>query len=283
MAFVTADGFAKPFDVDGQFYPAFGNRIPALRGFYLAYDVGDPSPGDHQISHLRVLAGGPSEDLSPNADLNPSNIPDGTLDISLQDKNPGGEEFFYSASHSLLNIPGVRRYQVRDVGCVGECSRVIPQASPGSGPANLFPPIIALVGFKLFFTGARDHELDRIGVWFRGNELHVALRDRNGDDTFGYLVDFVVIPTRDVNISSGVSRDSARGGKKISIPSISNSDFLLTGWIFDFVNGEHEIRDLGVLRSGDNLQVFYGDKNADDLFRFRVEWAQVGRRVLSQT
>lgn len=60
MATVTEDGFAKPFDPDGQFYPAFGSRVPALRGFYLAYDVGDPTPADHEINLIQLLVGGHS-------------------------------------------------------------------------------------------------------------------------------------------------------------------------------------------------------------------------------
>lgn len=279
MASVTAQGFAKPFDPDGQDYPAFGSRVPALRSFYLGYDVGDPTPSDHERGLIQVLSGNESRDLSPTADLSPADIPDGRLDVTLQDANPAGEEFFFKVSHSLLNLPGARRFQFRDVGCVGECIQKLP--IPASNPFEFFPPILGLVGFKLFFTGGRDHDLDRIGVWFRGNDLHVAMRDKNGADTFGYLVDFVTIPTALLNVSTGVRRGRARGGQRISIPSPSRTDFLLTGWAFDFVSGDHEIRDLGVERSGDNVTVFYGDKNADDLFDWRVEWAHVGQRVLA--
>lgn len=188
---------------------------------------------------------------------------------------------FFTRSPTRFSVfQETRRFQVRDVGCVGQCFRKLPIPSAGPGP-NLFPPIIALVGFKLFFTGARDHELDRVGVWFRGNDLHVAMRDKNGDDTFGYLVDFVVIPTANLNVSSGILRGNARGGRTINIPNPSNTDFMLTGWAFNFVSNDHEIRDLGVLRDGDIVTLFYGDKNADDLFDWRVEWAHVGRRVLA--
>ena len=69
--------------------------------------------------------------------------------------------------------------------------------------------------------------------------------------------------------------------EKISIPGPSGTDFLLTGWAFTFVSDENEIRDIGVLRSGDDVTVFYGDKDADDLFDWRVEWAHVGRQVLA--
>ena len=224
MASVTAEGFAKPFDLDGQFYPAFGSRVPALRSFYLGYDIGDPTPADHEIALIEVLVGGQSQDLSPNADLAPTNLPDGRLDVSLQDADTKDEKFFYTVSHSLLDIPGVRRFQFRDVGCVGECVQKLPIPSSGTGPANLFPPIIALVGFKLQFIGGRDKELDRIGIWFHGNDLHVAIHNKKAtslDDTFGYLVDFVVIPTAILNVSSGIEHGKSQWQKKISLPSPS--------------------------------------------------------------
>ena len=278
MATVTTDGFATPFDPDGQTYPAFGSLFPALRSFYLAYDIGDSTPSDHEINLIQVLAGAESQDLSPNADLNPSNIPDGRLDVTIQDANPAGEEFYFRISHSLLNIPGTRRFQFRDVGCVGQCVQTLP--IPEYNPLDFFPPILGLVGFKLFFTGDRDHDLDRIGVWFRGNNLHIAMRDRNGDDTFGYLIDFVVIPTAFLNVSTGIERGRTRGGERFRIPTPLGSEFLITGWAFNFVSGDHEIRDLGIVRGSEDVTVFYADKNADDLFDWRVEWASVSLRVL---
>ena len=227
--------------------------------------------------------------LSPNADLSPINLPDGTLATFLQDADPNDEKFHYQVSHSLLNLPGVRRFQFRDVGAVGENIQTLP--IPGWGP-NLFPPIIALVGFQVQFIGERDKPLGRIGVWFRGNQLHVVLRDKKAtslDDTFGYLVDFVVIPTTPpLSVVSGIQTGSARGGEKVSIPSSSNTDFLLTGWDFNFErNGqdnEHPLRELGVVREGNDVTVFYGDEHpsdSDDLFTWRVEWASVGQRVVA--
>jgi hypothetical protein len=154
MASVTVDGFAKPFDFDGDTYPMFGTRMPALRGFYLGWGVGDGTPPDREIAGFHVMVGGASQDLSPGADLNPSEIQDGRLHVTIQDAQPQDEEFFYAVSHSLLNTPGVRRYQFRDVGCVGGCVQKLP--IPSSGVADqFFPPIIALVGFSLYFTGGR--------------------------------------------------------------------------------------------------------------------------------
>jgi hypothetical protein len=279
MASVTVDGFAKPFDLDGQDYPVFGSRVPVLRSFYLAYDIGDSSPGDHLVNAIEVLAGGQSQDLSPTADLSPANIPDGRLHVTLQDKDPKDEEFFYKVSHSLLDVPGARRFQFRDVGCVERCVQKLPL--PSSGPSPTFPPLIALVGFKLFFTGNRDHELHQVGVFFVGNDLHVVMRDKEGGDTFGYLVDFVVIPTANLNVVTGTTRRVVPEPRKISLPIPPGSDFLLRGCQFTFIGGEHELRELGVVRGDDDISVIFADKNADDQFRAQVHWAHVGRKVIA--
>jgi hypothetical protein len=293
MSYVTEEGFVIPPDTDGQSYPPFESKVPALRSFHLKYTFEEDD--DIQINRIEVMAGGMSEDINPNADLSPANIPDGRLHAILYDKDPdddpwyedptdAAEKFFYKVSHSLLDFPGVRRFQIRDLGCVGECVQKLPMPGLGNGPGNLFPPIFALVGFKLFFI-EDDHHLDRIGVWFEGRDLHVAMRDKNADDNFGYLVDYIVIPTVGLNVSKGAQEGRARGKETIRISSIPNTDFVLTGWDFNFVSQDNHIRDLGVELSGDDLTVFYADKELDDepkkdLFDWRVEWAQVGERKI---
>lgn len=232
---------------------------------------------------MQVLPGGASEDLSPNADpnLGPASFPEGELHLAFQDSSPnppGDNPFQYAVAHSLLSQPTGKRYQLRDVGCVGECSRAIPQKafSPDRpGNPGIGGHIIALTGFKLFFTGNRQHELDRVGIWFRDGTLHVALRDQGGGDTFGYLVDFVVIPTAGFNVKEDRERGTSRGLQTFRLPTPSRSHFLLTGWDFNFRDGDHDIRDIGVYRREDDLTVIYSANGADAPFDWRVEWAHV--------
>jgi hypothetical protein len=280
MSVVSAAGTAVPFDANAEPYPAFGSRTPGLHSFRLTY------PGDdHEITLIQVLPGGISQDLSPGASGSPANIPDGRLSVLMQDANPSGEEYGYRVAHSLLNVPGARRFQIRDVGCVGRCTRPLPQQIFGSGA---FPgwitfgtPLIAMVGFKLYFTGGRDRELDRIGVGFRDNNLHVELSDRNRRITFGYLVDFVVIPTGGFNVTTGVERGTATAFESTPLGQSSRMDFLLTGWSFNFQQGDHRLLDIGVVRGRNNLSVFYGDEGGGDPFSWRVDWAQIGPMVIS--
>lgn len=280
MAVVSAQGTAVPFTPGGQTYPVFGNLVPAMHSFRLTY----PSPHDHEISLIQILVGGDSQDLTPTAALSPANIPDGRLEVTFQDANPSGEEFGYLVSHSVLRVQGARRFQIRDVGCVNECVRALPSAvlSGGLFHPPIEQPLLALVGFKLFFIGGRDRELDRIGVWFRNNELHVALRDRSGGEPFGYLVDFVVIPGMGLNVDTGVETGTSQTLQTIPFPTPSRADFLLTGWMFNFQGRvDRRILDLGVVRRRDDFTVIYSDASGGENFDWRVEWAHVGPMVLA--
>jgi hypothetical protein len=142
------------------------------------------------------------------------------------------------------------------------------------------------VGFRLFFGLNREHELDRVGIWFRDDELHVVFQDQNADsnEDYSFLVDFVVIPpVPGLNVSRGVERGSAIGGERVPLRTPSRTDLLLTGWAFNFNNGDHEIREIGVDRQGDDFVVLYADKNADDPFDWRVEGAHIGPQVIAQS
>lgn len=280
MAVVSAQGTTVPFTPGGKPYPAFGNLVPVLRSFRLTY----PHPHDHEMALIQVLVGGNSQDLTPNAALNPANIPDGRLEVTFQDANPSGEEFGYLVSHSTLRVRGARRFQIRDLGCVNECVRELPSEVFGSGPLQPLSqqPLLALVGFKLFFTGGRDRELDRIGVWFRDNELHVALRDRSGDETFGYLVDFVAIPTTGLNVNTDIETDTSNTLQTIPFPTPPRAHSLLTGWMFNFRGRiDRRILDLGVVRRKDDFTVMYSDASGGETFDWRVEWAHVAPMVIA--
>jgi hypothetical protein len=281
MAVVSHQGVAGPFEFGNQAYTAFGFRAPALRGFRLTFT----GSREREIDLIQVLAGGEAQDLSPGADLQPAAIPDGRLELRLQDSDPSaGETFGWEVSHSVMTIPGARRYQIRDVGCVGACSRVLPSNVTGGGLGGVGPPpLIALVGFKLFFGGIRGHELDRIGVWFTGNELNLALQDESVGltDTFGYLVDFIVIPRGPVlDITTGIERGTATELETVPFPTPSRAHFVLTGWAFNFQPGDREILDIGVLREPNSFTVFYGDTGGGDPFDWRVEWAHLTPRVV---
>ena len=84
-------------------------------------------------------------------------------------------------------------------------------------------------------------------MWFdQENQLHVAFRDAAGGETFGYLVDFVVFSVYPTFIIDKESvRGTSTGGGMIHPIVGRNTDFLLTGWEFNFNNGGHNIREIG--------------------------------------
>jgi hypothetical protein len=286
MANVTAEGEGHPFE-QGRSYTAFGDAAPALRNFALWL----PGTQSKRIGLFGVIPGGPSIDLTPTADLNPDDTPDGELNVYLQGGDASAtDKFDYRVSHSILNVSGARRYQMRDVGCGdqnGECVQTIPAEVLGGHHGSLFPPLLALVGFKLQFIGDRERELQRVVVRLEGHELHVVMRDQSVDfdDTYSYLVEFVVIPSLAGNpsITRHTSDGLAEGIDHFVHGTPPDTDFVITGWELEFLNGDHEINAIGVDRrpdyGDDQFQVLYSDSNADDPFRWRVDWAHVGRTL----
>ena len=104
----TREGFGKGFTV--QSYQQFGVSVPLLSSFYFRYDfTGNvfepPHPVDNKIQGLRILPGGISEDLSPNADLSASEVEDGKIDIELADSDPGGRKTDTSSESPIPPSP----------------------------------------------------------------------------------------------------------------------------------------------------------------------------------
>jgi hypothetical protein len=280
MGTVSAEDFAMGFEE--RSYGSAGGAVPVLNSFYFGYGVGGPAVDNH-LNSIMVLPGGTSEDLTPGADLNPADVPDGRLQVMFRDEDPSSDndEYFYRTSHSLV-LRGVRRFQLRDVGCVGKCVRHVSLPSSPIIGQPLGPSVLALCGFKLFFTGNRDHHIDELEVMLdENNDLTVAFNDRNDDDVFGYLVDFARISGPGLNITPGQSSGSAQGGARVTVPRLTHTDLVLRGFRFDFRSGDHHLRDIGVNRIGNRLEVFFGDVNGDDRFDWVVRWAHVGPQVLA--
>src|SRR5439155_6179623 len=120
-----------------------------------------------------------------------------------------------------------------------KCVRPLP-----IGPSNR--NVFVLVGFHLFFTGGRDHNIDEVAVFEDGGSLTVALNDRNDDDVFGYSVDYALwspdVPTS--TIETHEERGTAKGGAHIALPA---GEKVIQGFSFTFKTGDHFLREIGVL------------------------------------
>ena len=207
----SAEGFGKGhINVD---YPGTQQGVPLLSSFYFRFQVPGSSAGvDNHLNILRVMPPGNKTDLTPTADLPLDVAPPGKISLMYADKDAdsGKDNYFFKVEHSVFSAA---RYQMRDVGCTGSCEQVIP--IPGGGPAPHLPRVFVLVGFQLFFTGARDHHMDEIAVFEESGKLIVKFNDKNDDDVFAYKVDFAMIRPLGVSIQQGEDSGRARGGVRI--------------------------------------------------------------------
>jgi hypothetical protein len=279
MAQADREGFAK--GAVERSYPAFGEGAPLLNTFYFRFDRDGQSQIDNHLNSMWVLPGGESTDLSPNADLEPSKVSDGKIELTLMDRDPtsASDRYFYKIGHAVLSGVVSRRFQIRDLGGVGEIRRDLPESIfQGGGRA-------ALAGFKLFYTGGRDHHVDKIEVQFINNDrtLVVSLSDRDNNDVFGYLVDFLVLrPALGGSSQTGASSGSASGGQRIELPSgPSHAEWGIRGFRFDYPErgDDRHLREVGVVKQGRDLTVFYGDEEGDLEFNWSVKWIYVGPPV----
>ena len=270
----STEGFGKGMVVTN--YSNTGNNVPLLSTFYFRFEkAGSSTPVDNHINSILVLPGGRSEDLSPGADLSPSQVADGTIQLMYRDKDADDakDRYFYKIAHNTVQNASIRRFQFRDVGCTGKCEQILPPP-PSSGPGGVFGnPVFVLVGFHMFFTGGRDHHLDTVSVYENNGKLTVEFNDKNDDDVFGYLVDYAWVNQRPgQNILLGEESGSTTGGARVNLPP---GPKVIRGFRFDFKSKDHHSREIGVLTNNTRLEVFYSDKNADDTFQWNVRWASI--------
>ena len=242
----TVEGFAKGrVDRDYGDLPA---GVPLMSSFYFRYHKSGGAV-DHHINAISVKP-------------DPEN---GTVALMYQDKNRD-DTYFYKASLDSIPSSSVIRGSIADVGCTGKCERTL--SPPGSGY------LFVLTGFQVNFTGGRDHHVDEIAVFEDEGVLTVMLNDKNDDDVFAYSVDYAwVSPT--VFLNSGASRGTNNGGVAVSLPT---GRHVVRGFHFNYLSGDHHLREIGALTSGSRLDVYYGDKNGDDLFSWEVRWATLKPR-----
>ena len=272
----NVEGFAKGFTSVN--YPGVDSGIPLLSSFYFRFQKnGSSSPVDNPINSIRVLPAGNSIDLSPGADLGPSNVAPGHVELTYADKDPTGgtDRYFFKVAHSNLPAQGIRRFQFRDVGCTGKCEQVLPKPPGPILPG--FEPIFVLCGFKVFFTGNRDHHLDAISVFENNGKLTVEFNDKNDDDVFGYLVDYALVNPVGVNIHLGEESGTTKGGARVLIPGDNK---VIRGFRFDLRKSDHHMREVGVITGNDRVEVYDSDAAADDTFDWFVRWATINPLVI---
>jgi hypothetical protein len=282
----TVEGFTRGYAFQRR-YSGLGDGTPLLSNFYFGFGVGKSDPPDNHVLGLEILPGGHSEDLSPIGELSPTNVPEGMVEIFFRDEDPtsSDDEYFYTVTHHALGA--VARYQVRDVGGREEIDRVLPAAIVHQVHGVRARSFFALCGFKLFFIGNEDHHVSRIAIRERNGHLITSLSDES-KHTFGYLVDFALVPGGPGSPAAALSRivlgqssGTSRGGDRARISAPPQSRLVLRGFDFEYVgtNKDNHVRDFGITSNGEFLEVYFGDAepNTDaDRFSWTVEWATIG-------
>lgn len=244
-------------------YPVPGRTVPLLEQFFLLYYEGHGV--DRHVNTIMVMPGGEAQDESPNAGLGMPVVEDGQVAIILQDKNADDSYFFDISHHPVANV---QRHNIRDVGCVGRCERQLPHPL-----INARGNVFVLVGFQIFFTGGRDHRVDRIGVYVRNGKLIVELNDKNDDDVFGYSVDYVLLPRLRVRETDTFTIGTAGVGSVLR--TVQVGDKVIRGFLFDFTGGP-DMR-LSRIAAGflglNSLLLAYSDDSFTSNFSATIDYA----------
>jgi hypothetical protein len=235
------------------------------------------------VADLRLLPGGASEDLTPAAAFPPADLGDGMLWVGFQDRTPTGDEFGYRVSHSLIDLPGIKRFQFRTVGVLDHTEFVLPRSVFSTSPFFAQEDrILALTGFRLFLSGGRDVEVRAIGVWFEGRSLNVELSNESGSVTYNCVVDFLSIPTTALNASTEVLTGSGTASNTTAITTLDRAEAFLTGWRFAFREEiDRDLLDIGVLQNENSLTAFFADSGGGETFDWKVWRSQIAPQVLA--
>lgn len=264
---------ARPIEIMGhahggtfQAYPVAG--VPLLDSFYIRYTSGD--------NHVGALA---VEPASPIANPYPqsANVPAGEIFLTLQDDSRD-DEIFYKIEHAVVP-DGVHRRKTYDF-CRGSCIRALDRPTRDA--------VFVITGFSFFFP-AGDHHLRRVGLWEEGDGVHVHFADEDAgdpDDVFLFELEYVYLPAAMIAKLGHASGNGAKGGERQPVDVCpAAGPIVVRGFDFEFqphscslffTCQDQHIREIGVLTPGNNIEVYYADKNPDsagDKFNWGVDWA----------
>jgi hypothetical protein len=247
-------------------YPVTG--VPLLETFYFRYTSGD--------NHVESIAVEPASPI-PNPSPESSNVPAGQIFVTLQD-NSRDDQIFYKVEHTAVP-DGVHRRKTFDF-CRRTCRLPLDRPSRDH--------VFVIVGFSFFFP-ADDHHLRRVGLWEQDGEVHVHFADEDAgdsDDVFRFELEYVYLPPAMVAKTGHESGDGVRGGERRAIDVCpAPGPIVIRGFDFEFqpytcylfwTCQDQHIREIGVLTPGNNIEVYYADKNPDsagDKFNWGVDWA----------
>ena len=223
------------------------NGAPLLQSFYYRY-----TSEDHHIAAIEVVPGVPA--------INKASF-------AFSDKNRD-DRYFYNVTFAPYFGEIFRRTEGREHCLHGRCT------FPLQAPPNRADYVFVLRGFYIHYVGD-DHHIDQVMIEEKDGLATVAFNDQNDDDRFRVDLHYGYIPKARVS-SMGERSGRANGGQR---KTIEGGTAVIRGFNFDFRSKDHHIKDFGVMLNGSGgLEVFYGDKNQDDAFDWKVQYAILSTR-----
>ena len=151
----------------------------------------------------------------------------------------------------------------------------------GQVTQSLTPGGVSLLNsFDLDFGFGNDHQITRIKVLPNDASTSVAIayNDKNSDDSYNYRAGFWGSPT---TIAYPYKKSgSCRGSCSLPLTVPAGFTFVLRGFSLQFASSDHHIKTIGIEHGGTNLNVYYADKNSDDLFYYEISYALVRTTAL---
>jgi hypothetical protein len=141
--------------------------------------------------------------------------------------------------------------------------------SPRSAERPTGDFVFVLIGFQLSFHGD-DHHINEVRIIESDGNLTVRFRDKHSapPPISLWSLQYAYVP-RSLFVELGTSSGSDRGAVGLDIPA---GPSVIRGFSFDFRSDDHHLREIGVLTGSGRLEVYYADKNMDDLFDWAVDW-----------
>ena len=218
-------------------------KSPVLRGFSFSREIANKN-----IEQLSLV-------------LHPER---GTLDAVLVDDQPQSPfgKFNWEARYAETSTGEPQRaagYCAR-----GQCTQLI-RVPDGKS--------FVLSGFYFRFRNG-DHHLRKLEIFETKGFLMVTCADKKPDDPYSWIVYYALVDSS--SLRSDFISGSAKGSTTRQLPrrvASAGAEAVLTGFSFEFNEGDHEIREIGVILESGNALIKFNDKNDDDPFDYFVRYA----------
>jgi hypothetical protein len=204
------------------------------------------NPWDQHLQELLLLPNEPAPDR---------------VFLGYHDEDPTGlaDFFYFHFSYQLISDP---RISLFDTGVnFGRISST--QPIPPLEEGHVF----VLMGFDLGYRG-EDHHVKQIGILEDNNNITVFFSDDN-DNVFQWRVKYASVPA---DLFSVVDENTAAQQQGFAERPIPGGPTVIRGFLLNFEDGDHHIRDVGILTLDGRIRIAFSDENGDDFFRLKVRW-----------